>query len=263
MAAALGGLLLIVTASAGGAPSRLYTVAATETCLKSLPNAIGGLPPATPPSPPAPFVYRFPPGRFQLPVEGQVGAWYGRGKGDYAGVILSFFKSIPTAQTYFKSLGAGARVRNVLLNWGYASVSRGWQDTVRSCLRPATPGRTPTPTGSTPRARIATFAGSWGGHTRRLWITSGGRGLEITDDGCCHHVYRMSFQVISVSGTLTRATAAYRATSFNRYDSSFRSRLHAGRIGKPLLRNGIVTNTQTRVFFCSDPAWWATGVCGA
>lgn len=72
----------------------------------------------------------------------------------------------------------------------------------------------------------------------------------------------MTFQILSVSGTLTRATAVYRVTSFKRYDRAV-PKLHTGRIGKLLLRNGIVTNTLSRVFFCSDPAWWATGACGA
>ena len=162
---ALSGVSLAATASAGSAPPRLYTVAATEACLKSLPTAISGLPPASPPSPPAPFVYRFPPDRFRPSVRGQLGAWYGqRGKGAYAGVFLSFFKSIPAARTHFKSLYAGRRIRNVVVEWGHASVSEeGWRKAVRSCLRAVRPaGGTPAPTRSTPQASLATFAGSWG-----------------------------------------------------------------------------------------------------
>lgn len=262
---ALSAVSLAATASAGSAPPRLYTVAATEACLKSLPNAITGLPPATPPSPPAPFLYRFLPDRFQPPVRGQLGAWYGqRGKSAYAGVALSFFKSIPAARTSFRSLYPTNRIRNVLVEWGRASVSEeGWRKVVQGCLRTAPPaGGTPAPTRSTPQASLATFAGSWGGHTRVLRITSGGRALEFTDSGCCYRVYRMTYQLLSVSGTLTRATAVYRVTSFKRYDSAV-PRLHKGRIGKLRLRNGIVTNTLTGVFFCSQPAWWATGACGA
>jgi hypothetical protein len=72
----------------------------------------------------------------------------------------------------------------------------------------------------------------------------------------------MTFQILAVSGTVTRATATYRVTSFKRYESSV-ARLHRGQVGKLLLRNGIVTNTATGVYFCSDPAWGATGACGA
>lgn len=243
--AALSGVSLAATASAGNAPPRLYTVAATEACLRSLPNAINGLPPAIPPSPPQPFVYRFPPDRFRPPVRGQLGAWYGqRGKGAYAGVILSFFKSIPAARTHFTSLYAGSRIRNVVVEWGHASaLEKSWRKVVRGCLRAEHPAAgTPAPTRSTPRASLATFAGSWGGHTRGMRITSGGVGLEVTDSGCCSRVYRMTFQILSVSGALTEAAAVYRVTSFKRYDRTV-PRLHRGQIGKLVLRNGIVTDT--------------------
>jgi hypothetical protein len=72
----------------------------------------------------------------------------------------------------------------------------------------------------------------------------------------------MRFQILFVSGTLTRASAVFRVTSFRRYGNGVR-RLHVGDVGKLLLKDGIVTNTLTRDFFCSDPAWGATGACGA
>jgi hypothetical protein len=65
-------------------------------------------------------------------------------------------------------------------------------------------------------------------------------------------IYQMAFQTLSVSGTLKRATAVYRVTSFRRYDRGGRRR-HMADVGKLLPRNGIVTNTLTRDFFCSDP----------
>jgi hypothetical protein len=65
-----------------------------------------------------------------------------------------------------------------------------------------------------------------------------------------------------VRGTLTRATAVYRVTSFRRFATEVR-RLRVGNLGRLVLRNGIVTNTLTAVYFCSDPAWEATGACGA
>ena len=112
-----------------------------------------------------------------------------------------------------------------------------------------------------PPATLATFAGGWGGHTRGLSITSTGRGREDADDGCCTREYELTFQILSVNGTLTRATAFYRATSFKPYESGMR--LHVGDVGKLVLKNGIVTNTLTGDFFCSGPAWGATGACGA
>jgi hypothetical protein len=82
------------------------------------------------------------------------------------------------------------------------------------------------------------------------------------DSGCCFRAYKMTFQILSLRGTLIRATAAYRMTSFNRYDPHV-PKLRVGRLGKLRLRNGIVTNTLTETYFCSDPAWGATGACGA
>jgi hypothetical protein len=121
------------------------------------------------------------------------------------------------------------------------------------CLRSdavSGPERPPAP------ASLATFAGSWGVHGGSLSITSSGRGRETAV-----RAYRMTFQILSVTGTLTHAAAVYRVTSFKRYARGVR-RHHIGEVGKLRLRNGIVTSTITRNYFCSDPAWGATGVCG-
>jgi hypothetical protein len=68
----------------------------------------------------------------------------------------------------------------------------------------------------------------------------------------------MRFQILSISGTLTRASAVYRVTSFRRYGNGVR-RVHVGDVGKLLLKDGIMTNTLTRDFFCSDPSWGGYG----
>jgi hypothetical protein len=266
---ALSGVSLVATSSARNAPPRLYTVAATEACLKSLPNAIAGLPPATPPAPPALFFHPFPRDRVLPAVQAQLGAWYGhRRKGAYEAVTLRFYKSGQIARRELRSLPGTSLprsiIRNVLVAWDQPAVSgEGWRKAVRGCLRAVPPADgAAAPKRPTRRASLATFAGRWGGHTRGLRITSGGKGLEGANDGCCVRLYQMTFQILSVTGTLTRATAAYRVTSFRRYDRRI-PRLHAGRVGKLVLRNGIVTNTLTDDYFCSDPAWGATGACGA
>ena len=68
--------------------------------------------------------------------------------------------------------------------------------------------------------------------------------------------------VHSTSGTLTRATAVYRVMSFKRYETGVRM-LREGNVGKLVLKNGIVMDNLIDDFFCSDPAWGATGACGA
>ena len=264
------GLLLATTTFSGNASPRLYALAVTEACLESLPHAIAGLPPSTPPVPPALFVYSFQPSRFPPGAHGQLGTWDAtKGGAKYEGILLSFFETAPDArrlrnsQTWFWLYG-GRVVRNVVVGWDQnRAPTRSLQTAVLGCLRvePAAGGR-PAPSRSTPHASLATFAGRWGGHTRGLSITRSGRGFESANDGCCEHVYEMTFQILSLGGTLTRASAAYRVRSFKRY-KPYVSELHPGQVGRLLLRNGIVTNTLARDFFCSDPAWDATGACGA
>jgi hypothetical protein len=193
----------------------------------------------------------------------QLGAWYGRRS--YEGIILSFFKSVPDARASFKRLAwlyGGQRVRNVVVTWDQQAMpSQSLRNTVIGCLRSTGAGR---PGGSErppSQARLGTFVGYWGGHDRGLSIKPSGRGHERANSGCCYAVYQMTFQILSVRGTLTRATALYRVTSFRRYESAVRQ-LHVGEIGKLRVKNGIVTNTLTQDFFCSNPAWGATNACG-
>jgi hypothetical protein len=261
---------LIVGGATAGAVAKppVYTLAATQSCLTALPNAVAGLPPTTPPVPPALFVYAL--AGHDTSSEGfgprprahrQLGVWYG--DGSYQGIILSFFKSVDDARLSFKTLAwlyGGKLIRNVVLTWDQKPVpSEGVRRTVLGCLRSQlaaehTAKRPPT-------ATLATFAGRWGGHTRGLSITPTGRGRERSDAGCCTRVYELTFKILSVTGTLTRATAVYRVATFKRYESRVKP-LHVGDVGKLALKNGIVTNTLTDDFFCSGPAWSATNACG-
>jgi hypothetical protein len=267
VAVALAGTAVAGTSSDAASRAPLYTRAATRACLVALPNAVPGLPPATPPVPSALFVYALK--RDALSTAGpaplahtQLGAWYGQRK--YAGIILSFFRSVPAARSSLKSLAqlyGGKRVRNVVVTWDQSTVpSRSLRNRVIGCLRSDFAGKPPVV--RTPRATLATFAGRWGGHTRGLSITSKARGTETANDGCCTRVYELRLEILSVTGSLTRATALYRVTAFKRYESGVR-RLHVGDTGKLVLKDGIVTNTRTDDFFCSDPAWGATAACGA
>ena len=258
-----------VAAAAPGpaAQTSLYTRAATQACLFGLPHTVAGLPPATPPVPPALFVYALAGWDVSTwagnpPAHRQLGAWYGRAR--YQGIILSFFKSTSDARASLKPLSSrygGTRIRNVVATWVQESMpSRTVRHTVLACLRSEDRGVGSTP--PSPAAALATFAGRWGGHTRGLSIGSSGRGSEAANDGCCVRSYRLTFRILSVRGTLTRATAVFRVTSFRRYERGVPI-LHVGDVGVLELRNGIVTNRLTRDFFCSDPAWGATNACGA
>lgn len=236
----------------------------------NLPNSVAGLPPARPPVPPALFVHALAHDAYSTwgfaaherrRPHRQLGVWYG--DGGYEGIILSFFRSGSAARSSLKSVAGlygGKLIRNVIATRDQqARPSRSVRIMVFRCLRSEVGGA---PTISPRPASLATFAGRWGGHDRGLSVTSSGRGHEFGNASCCERVYEMTFRILSVSGTLTRAAAVYRVTSFERYERGVR-RLHPGELGKLRLRNGIVTNTLTRDFFCSDPAWGATGACGA
>lgn len=245
-------------AASAAATAPVYGLAATQSCLAARPNAVAGLPPATPPRPPALFV--FPLARHPAGVR-QLGVWYGRRS--YGSLVLGFFRSVAAARASSKTLAApsvGTRARNVVATWERGQAPTGAvRASVLACLRS---GAGPAGPRTSPAATLATFAGRWGGHTRELAVDPTGRGRESVDDGCCTRVYASSFRILSVHGTLTRAVAVYRVTAFRRYDPSVR-RVRPGAVGTLLLRNGIVTNALTGQVFCSDPAWGATGACGA
>jgi len=256
---------------AAAVPPPAYTLRATEACLASRPDAIVGLPPASPPATPALFVDAL--ARDDLSTWGagqprprrhrELAVWVGTGR-NYDGIVLSFFGSVADAHASVKSvtwLYGGTLVRNVVASWDEkpAPAPR-VRRAVLGCLRSRVPRRRSRRL-PVPAASVATFAGGWGGHTRRLAVTAAGRGTEGADDGCCRAAYRLTFQIVSVSGTLTRATARYRVLTVERGEDPLR-KVRAGEVGELVLRDGIVRNLLTDDFFCSGPGW-ATGACGA
>lgn len=260
----LSGIALAATTASVMGAAPVYNIAASEACLKGLHGAVAGLPPASPPVPQALFVYRYPPTHFSAPMVGRLGVWYGpKPTSAYASASLDFFKDARAARRFKASASLHAEIlfRNVAVTWDPRSGSaEPWRRAVQSCLRAA--GGKFTPVRAAPKASLATFVGYWGGHTRGLRVTSAGRAREFADSGCCLRAYDMTLQILSVTGTLTRASASYRVTSY-KFNRHLGRRVHIGQTGRLLLRNGIVTNSLTQNFFCSDPAWAATGACGA
>jgi hypothetical protein len=208
-------------------------------------------------------VWSIPRDRVPLKANGELGAWSGhKGKG-YDGLTLTFFRTTRDARSSYKSLVSlygGKLLRNVVVVWEGDVPAKSLRNTVFDCLR-AGPGGTPTPH-RPPKASLATFAGYWGGHTRGLRITPDGQATELVDDGCCTRMYDMAFQIRSVTGTLTDATATFDVTSYKRRDN-YAPDLTGREVGKLLLKNGIVINSLTEGYFCSNPAWGATMACGA
>jgi hypothetical protein len=258
-------VMLAIGAATSLGSDGLYSIKASQMCFAHLATAVDGLPPATPPSPPVLFVKQLPADAIPAPVDGRVGAWSGHG-GRYDGVTLTFFAGAVTPKwlNALKSVyGGGTVVRNVVVSWDQKAPTAGFRHTVLRCLQVGPLGGAAMPAiAAAPAASLTTFAGAWGGHTRRLTIASSGRGIEDTNDGCCVHVYRLGLQIVSVRGTLTDATARYRVTSFKRFHDEGPV-IRIGQTGTLRLKDGIITDSLTHNIFCSDPAWGATGACGA
>ena len=220
------------TAARAVAKAPVYTLAATQSCLTALPNAVERAA-ADDTAEPAEALrlrararQRFDMGEWGSHDRGRIGSsvfWYGDKR--YQGIIVSFFKSVDDAPC----VGEDARV----VVRGQASSgtsSAAWDQkdrapsrNVRDTVAWLSPLRTRWASNAAkrqaPKATLAEPApGRWGGHTRGLSITSTGRGREGADDGCCTREYELTFQILSVTGTLTRATAVYRVVSFKRYE---------------------------------------------
>jgi hypothetical protein len=244
LAALVAVCLLAGFGGATGGKQTLYTVAGTSSCLAALPHSVSGLPPATPPKPPILF--------FQAGKQ-VLGTWYGRKS--YTGIWLEFYASRAAARKAYDPSYSGRLIGNVIAGWTPAKPSKAVQETILGCLRSgsATPVKH-----RVPLATFVTFAGVWDGHTRTLSITAKGRGVESVSVGCCYWYYRLAFKIRSVTGTLTRATATVRVTSFKRHDKSVKP-VQVGDFGRLRLRNGMVTDGLTKATFCSVAAQMACG----
>jgi hypothetical protein len=259
IAAIIVSVAAVAAANQAGAEQTPYTVAATQACIQNLPAALVGLPPARPPTP-ALFVYRVVPERLVPPAVATLWAFKGANS-RWEELNLAFLTTERRARGYAKSvLGRHLIVRNVVVSTDTPAAS--WQKAVLACLHSGVPPQA-APTRTPPKASLATFVGYWGGHTRGLRISATGRGSESASDGCCMPAYDLTFQIVRVAGTVSRATATYRVIRFKRYPTFNKPTLRPGQMGELRLRNGIVTNQESDDYFCSGPAWEATGACGA
>jgi hypothetical protein len=113
------------------------------------------------------------------------------------------------------------------------------------------------PASRPPNATIASFAGSWVGHTRRLLISRSGRATESVYDGCCYHVYTLTMQLSSPVGTTTKASVETLVTATHFHDlgtARHYASARAGSRGLLRLRSGVIADTLTRVTFCDRRA---------
>lgn len=120
--------------------------------------------------------------------------------------------------------------------------------------------------GTGARATLASFAGTWGGHTRGLTIAANGIGKEVVYSGCCDHVINLRLRLSRPRGTESNATALVRVVAEHIYDPADFSNAypapHVGETRTIRLRNGVITEPMTHLTYC-DTAQQARGTCGA
>jgi hypothetical protein len=114
------------------------------------------------------------------------------------------------------------------------------------------------------KATLATFAGTWSGHTRVLRITRKGAAKEAIGDGCCDEIIDLRLQLSHPLGTTRQATALARITAIQWHDRTGWSGAvpHVGEVRRLRLKNGVITETLTGTNYCNLAAG-AKGTCGA
>lgn len=121
-------------------------------------------------------------------------------------------------------------------------------------------------TTSSSRARLVTFAGAWGGHTRGMTITRSGHAKESIGSGCCDPIVDLRLRLSHPRGTSTNASVTVRVVAVTVQDSSAFTKAHpapqVGQTGRMKLKNGVITEPLTDTTYC-DKAAGLKGVCGA
>ena len=113
-----------------------------------------------------------------------------------------------------------------------------------------------------PAVTLATFAGTWIGHTRTLTVSASGSAHETVGDGCCTPEIDMTFRLSNPRGTgAAHATATVTVTAVALWAVDG-PQPKIGQRGTVTLVDGVLTESLGDVTFCDRPA--ATrGVCGA
>lgn len=101
-------------------------------------------------------------------------------------------------------------------------------------------------------ARLTTFVGHWHGHSRGLDVYRSGRGKEYIGTGT-PPIATLTFDILRVAGTSVLAEAHIRVTSVRIVDQGafFGSLPHKGQFGALRLRQGVITDSTTRVLYCA------------
>jgi hypothetical protein len=115
------------------------------------------------------------------------------------------------------------------------------------------------------RATLATFTGTWIGHTRGLTISANGTATESVGSGCCDPIIDLRMKISHPRGNVHVASVKAVVTSVQLHDRSAfggASVPRVGQAGRIKLRYGVITDTLTGFTFC-NASTGAKGRCGA
>lgn len=123
-----------------------------------------------------------------------------------------------------------------------------------------------TPRPAAGKASVATYAGTWYGHTRVLKISRAGHAREAVGDGCCDPIVNLRFTISDVTGTTAKAKATATVTKVHVKDKSAFSKQYpapeVGDTGTLKLKRGIITEPFIGAYYC-DSSPKNQGACGA
>jgi hypothetical protein len=117
-----------------------------------------------------------------------------------------------------------------------------------------------------PKATLATFAGTWGGHTRSLTISRKGVAKESVGSGCCDPIIDLKLRLSHPRGTKGNASIKAKVTWVRVRDKSAYTKKHpaphVGQTARLRLKHGVITEPLTETNYC-DEAAGKRGTCGA
>jgi hypothetical protein len=116
------------------------------------------------------------------------------------------------------------------------------------------------------KATLATFAGTWIGHTRGLRIRRDGHATESIYSGCCDPALNLTFRLSRPGGTTNNATATALVTGVWVRDRNAFTKAYpppqVGEVRVIRLRNGVIGETLSGTDYCDTNAE-NEGKCGA
>jgi hypothetical protein len=119
---------------------------------------------------------------------------------------------------------------------------------------------------TTRKVTLATFAGSWLGHSRHLTITRNGHAKESIGSGCCDPIIDLQLGLTHPQGTSSSASVAARVIAVRVHDhTAFTKSNPAPRVGSSArlhLKRGVLTEPLTRTTYCTLEAQLKS-TCGA